>query len=168
MLRLAGSRSLMLVVEIEVAALNAVEARDHAQQGGLAAAAGAQQGKELALLDLRVQVRNDHVIAIFLQGMLNGNRNTHFACLLSRCLPPRPERYIFHEKLFPSCTGLVTSLQYITQYSLFAPVLSTLCVQNDNRSQTLTGSGKGGGGGGPLRRIWSFRCWGAGNLPQIC
>ena len=87
-----------LVVEVEVAALDAVEARDHPQKGGLAAAAGAQQGEELALLDLRVQVRNDHVVAVFLQGMLDGNGNTHCGFLLSRCLPPSRNVTFFTRK----------------------------------------------------------------------
>ena len=66
-----------VVVEVEVAALDAVKAGDHPQQGGLAAAGGAQQGEELALLDVHVQIRDDDVLAVLFQGVLNRNGNTH-------------------------------------------------------------------------------------------
>ena len=59
--------------------------------------------------------------------------------------PAQPERYIFHEEIPLFRSGLVTSLQYTIQYRLFDPVLSTLCVQNDNRSQTLSPSGTSAG-----------------------
>ena len=42
-----------LVAEIEVAALDGVEARNHAQQGGFAAAGGAKQREEFSLLDVQ-------------------------------------------------------------------------------------------------------------------
>ena len=42
-----------LLAEEEIAALNGVEARDHAKQGGLAAAGGAQQGEKFTFLDIQ-------------------------------------------------------------------------------------------------------------------
>jgi hypothetical protein len=53
MLRLAGSRSLTtLVADQQVAAGDFFQAGDHAQQRGLAAARGADQHDEFAVLDL--------------------------------------------------------------------------------------------------------------------
>ena len=65
------------VVEIEIAALDGVEARDHAQQRGLAAAGGAQQRKEFALPDFQAEIGNDDVIAILFEGMTDGNAVAH-------------------------------------------------------------------------------------------
>ena len=45
-----------LAVDGDDAAVRRLEARDHAQQGGLAAARRAQQGKELAARDLQADV----------------------------------------------------------------------------------------------------------------
>ena len=65
------------VAEVEVAAFDAVEACDHSQQGGLAAAGGAQQSEEFALLNFQAQIRNDDVFAVFLQSMADRNVIAH-------------------------------------------------------------------------------------------
>ena len=54
-----------LVVEVDVALVDGVEARDHAQKRGLAAAGRSQQGEELAGLDLQVYaVYRAHIVVI--------------------------------------------------------------------------------------------------------
>ena len=77
MLRLAGSRSYQGIVEIEFAALNGVETRDHAQKRGLAAAGGTQQGEELALFDLQIEIGNDDILAVFFECMPDRNAVAH-------------------------------------------------------------------------------------------
>ena len=65
------------IVEIEFATLDGVEARDHAQQSRLAAARRTKQRKELALFNLKAQIRNNDILAILLQRMANGNAVAH-------------------------------------------------------------------------------------------
>ena len=55
-----------LLVEEDVAALNGVEACDHTEKGGLAAAGGTQQGEQLTISDLQIQVRDDRIIPVAL------------------------------------------------------------------------------------------------------
>ena len=59
------------------AALDGVEARDHAQQRRLAAAGGAEQREELALPDVQIQVGDDDVLPIFLDDVLKMNPYAH-------------------------------------------------------------------------------------------
>ena len=62
-----------LLVEIEVAALNGIEARDHAQQRGLAAAGGPQQRKQLSVAYLQIQPLDDGGVPVLLLCVLNGD-----------------------------------------------------------------------------------------------
>ena len=55
-----------LLVEEDVAALNGVEACDHTEKSGLAAAGGTQQGEQLTISDLQIQVRDDRIIPVAL------------------------------------------------------------------------------------------------------
>ena len=55
-----------LLVEEDVAALNGVETCDHTEKGGLAAAGGTQQGEQLTISDLQIQVRDDRIIPVAL------------------------------------------------------------------------------------------------------
>ena len=66
-----------LIIETDVAGFDAVETGDHAQQGGLAAARGPQQGKKLAVLDIDGKIGNDRHGAILLGHVLNMNGNAH-------------------------------------------------------------------------------------------
>ena len=66
-----------LVVEVEVAAFNAVEACDHTQKCRFSAAGGAEKGEELAFFDVQRQIRDDRIVAVFLHGVLDANTNTH-------------------------------------------------------------------------------------------
>ena len=59
------------------AALDGVEARDHAQQRRLAAAGGAEQREELALPDVQIQVGDDDILPIFLDDVLKMNPYAH-------------------------------------------------------------------------------------------
>ena len=59
------------------AALDGVEARNHAQQRRLAAAGGAEQREELALPDVQIQVGDDDVLPIFLDDVLKMNPYAH-------------------------------------------------------------------------------------------
>ncbi|MNN88203.1 hypothetical protein D3C81_2058580 [compost metagenome] len=61
--RFAGKR---LAVEKDFAAARALLAEQQAQEGGLAAAGGADQGAELALVHLQVEAFEDHVAVVFL------------------------------------------------------------------------------------------------------
>ena len=65
------------IVEVEIAALDGVEAGAHAQQGGLAAAGGAKQGKELAFADPDGQIFNHHIAAVAFVGMVYLDGNAH-------------------------------------------------------------------------------------------
>jgi len=55
---LGGDMRDVLAVQGDTAAVGALKARQDAQEGGLAAAAGAQQGKELALVDGQRDIGN--------------------------------------------------------------------------------------------------------------
>ena len=72
-----------LVVEIDAAALDAVEAGDHPQQRRLAAAGRTQQRKELALPDIDAQVRNHRVVPVLFDHMVRSDIHTHGRNLLS-------------------------------------------------------------------------------------
>ena len=65
------------VVKIEIAAFNAVETRDHAQQRGLAAAAGAQQGKKFAAADAQRQIFDHGGVSVTLHGVADADIDTH-------------------------------------------------------------------------------------------
>ena len=66
-----------LIVNFKDAPLDGVKADDHAQQGGLAAAGGTQEGKELSRPDAQVQAVDNRVISKPFYGIFNGNRSTH-------------------------------------------------------------------------------------------
>ena len=66
-----------LVAEGDGAALDGVEARDHAKQRGFAAAGGSEQSEELAVFDVGGQIRDDDVFTEFFDYMVNGNRYAH-------------------------------------------------------------------------------------------
>ena len=66
-----------LLIEENVAALNAVEARNHAQERRLAAARRTEQGEELSVFDVLRDSRNDREIAVLFDCVLNMNRYTH-------------------------------------------------------------------------------------------
>ena len=65
------------VAKIEVAALDGVEAGDHAQQRRLSAAGRAQERKELALLDAQGHVAQRGKIAIALDSIFNDDFVAH-------------------------------------------------------------------------------------------
>ena len=77
------------IIEVEVAALDGVEAGDHAQQRSLAAAGGTQQGEKFAFADAYGQVVDDDAAAVALVGVINLNGNAHvmysFASRLAVC-----------------------------------------------------------------------------------
>ena len=65
------------IIDLKGAALNGIEADDHPQQCGLAAAGGSQQGEELPGLDLQRQPIDDGFLAIPLDGIFYGNGCAH-------------------------------------------------------------------------------------------
>ena len=65
------------VVKVEIAALDGVKARDHAQKRGLAAAAGAQQGKKFAAADAQRQVFDHGGVSVALYGVADADIDTH-------------------------------------------------------------------------------------------
>ena len=65
------------IVEVEIAALDRIKARDHAQQRGLSAAGRAQQRKKLAVAYLRGQVWYNRLVTISLDCVLNPNPDAH-------------------------------------------------------------------------------------------
>ena len=80
-----------LVPEIEIAALNAVETRDHTQERGFAAAGRTKQCKKLTLFDVQRHALECDKIPVTLYGVLDNYLIAHF-------LPPRMlEKY----KLIP-------------------------------------------------------------------
>ena len=86
------------VVEVEIAALDAVEASDHAQQSGFTAAGRPQQCKKLALLDLQTQIRDDDVLSVLFQSMSDRNVVAHclssFPCFYPQRCPPERHDYM--------------------------------------------------------------------------
>ena len=60
-----------LLIEEDVAALDGVEACDHTEKGGLAAAGGAEQGEQLPISDLQIQIRDDRIIPVALYCVFN-------------------------------------------------------------------------------------------------
>ena len=66
-----------LVIEIEIATLNAVETGDHAQKGGLTTAGGPQQSEKRTGLNVQRQIWNNGVVAILFHSMVDLNLNVH-------------------------------------------------------------------------------------------
>ena len=75
-----------VVVKIDVARLNGVEPRDHAQQCGFAAAGRPKQRKQLAAFNLGAQAGYHRGFAVFFNGVLNANIR-HVVPLLQSARP---------------------------------------------------------------------------------
>ena len=83
-----------LALEVDASLAGLLEAGHHAQRRGLAAARGAEQREELALLDLEVEVVHGHRVAEALGHALEADR-AHAPSLPSSTLSPlsrRPSR----------------------------------------------------------------------------
>ena len=70
-------------VEGDGAALDGVEAGDHAQQRGLAAAGGAEQREELALAHVEAEAGDDDIFAILLDDVFKVDGYAHGVSFLS-------------------------------------------------------------------------------------
>ena len=71
-----------LVVEVEVAALDGIEAGDHPQQRGLAAAGRTEKREKLSFSNLQAEIRYHRINSELLEGMLNTNGDAHVVFLL--------------------------------------------------------------------------------------
>ena len=71
-----------LLAEEEVAALDAVEARDHSQKCGLAAAGGTKQREKLALSNVKAQIGNDDIVTVLFKSVLYDDLFAHLYSLL--------------------------------------------------------------------------------------
>ena len=71
-----------LLTEVEVAALNAVEARYHSQKSGLAAAGGTKQREKLALFNVKAQIGNDDIVTVLFKSVLYDDFFAHLYSLL--------------------------------------------------------------------------------------
>ena len=71
-----------LVVEVEVAALDGIEAGDHPQQRGLAAAGRPEKREKLSFSNLQAEIRYHRISSELLEGMLNTNGDAHVVFLL--------------------------------------------------------------------------------------
>ena len=74
-----------LLTEVEVAALNAVEARYHSQKSGLAAAGGTKQREKLALFNVKAQIGNDDIVTVLFKSVFYDDLFTHLCSLLYIC-----------------------------------------------------------------------------------
>ena len=74
-----------LLTEEEVAALDAVEARDHSQKCGLAAAGGTKQREKLALSNVKAQIGNDDIVTVLFKSVFYDDLFTHLCSLLYIC-----------------------------------------------------------------------------------
>ena len=72
-----------LVVKADLAAVHRIETGDHAQQGGFAAAGGAQQGEEFPGADGQVDAVQRLKVAITFDGVLDGDSMAHVDIPLS-------------------------------------------------------------------------------------
>ncbi|MCY1550156.1 hypothetical protein D9M68_863850 [compost metagenome] len=72
--RFAGKR---LAVEKDFATARAFLSQQHAQEGGLAAAGGADQGAELAFLGFQIQAFEYGVFLVYLPDVLHLNESAH-------------------------------------------------------------------------------------------
>ena len=61
----------LLPQEEDVALVRRLKAADEPQQGRLAAAGGAEQGEQLPISDLQIQIRDDRIIPVALYCVFN-------------------------------------------------------------------------------------------------
>ena len=66
-----------VISNANLAALDGIEPDDHAQQRRLAAAGRPKKCKKLAWMHLQRKAIDDSVVAVFLDNLVNVNRNTH-------------------------------------------------------------------------------------------
>ena len=66
-----------LLSKVKRTAFNGIEACDHPQQRRFAAAGRAEEGEKLSLMDIQIQIRNDDIVTVFFQCMLDVNCNAH-------------------------------------------------------------------------------------------
>ena len=85
-----------LLSEEEVAALDAVEARDHSQKCGLAAAGGTKQREKLALSNVKAQIGNDDIVTVLFKSVFYDDLFTHLCFLLYICCILLDFAYIHH------------------------------------------------------------------------
>ena len=77
-----------LAVQEDLATAGRFLAQQQAQEGGLAAAGGADQGAELAFVDGQVEAFEHHLIAVFLPDVVDLNEGARLAFDLAHALAP--------------------------------------------------------------------------------